>query len=316
MEEHINFVPLLLILILAFLVPLIMGRFRWLPIVVGEILAGIVIGRSGFNLVGENEILTIFSNIGLSFLMFLAGMEIDFNRLFPPKSNQVNLEAGKKPKEGPSNLTLSLIVYLLTLALAIPGGFLLNRIGLPGDPWLLSFVLSATSLGVLLPILKQRQMSYTNNGQAIFLSALLADFLTVILLTIFLIIRQRGMDLQVFSIVLLFLAFFFAYRMLSQFFAIRAIRLLVDELSQVTVQIKVRGAIAILMAFVVLASFLGLRINPGRFPGWHDDLASPSARRPGAGAQTRSFRFWLFHPSFLYYGWCGDGPGLDIAESR
>lgn len=299
MEEHINFVPLLLILILAFLAPLIMGRFRWLPIVVGEILAGIVIGRSGFNLVGDNEILAIFSNIGLSFLMFLAGMEIDFNRLFPPKSNQANLEAGKKTKEGPSSLTLSLIVYLLTLALAIPGGFLLNRIGLPGDPWLLSFVLSATSLGVLLPILKQRQMSYTSNGQAIFLSALLADFLTVILLTIFLIIRQRGMDLQVFSIVLLFLAFFFAYRMLSQFFAIRAIRLLVDELSQVTVQIKVRGAIAILMAFVVLASFLGLELILGAFlAGMMISLVRPPEDQELVH-KLEAFGFGFFIPVFF-----------------
>lgn len=266
MEEHINFVPLLIIVILAFIVPLLMGRIRWLPIVVGEILAGMIIGHSGFNLIGQNEILEIFSNIGLSFLMFLAGMEIDFNRLFPQKPNPETLKSDTKNSPGkPNVLILSLMVYVLTLALAVPGGFILNKMGLPGDPWLLAFVLSATSLGVLLPILKQRQMSYTTNGQAIFITALLADFLTVILLTIFLIIHQRGLNLQVFSIFLLFLAFFLAYRVLSQFFAIRAIRALVDELSQVTVQIKVRGAIAILMAFVVLASFLGLELILGAF---------------------------------------------------
>ena len=70
MEEHINFIPLLSIIALAFLVPLLMGRIRWLPVIVGEILAGIIIGHSGLNLIGENEILEIFSTIGLSFLMF------------------------------------------------------------------------------------------------------------------------------------------------------------------------------------------------------------------------------------------------------
>lgn len=264
MEHSINFEPLLLIIALAFVVPLIMGRIRWMPIIVGEILAGVLIGHSGFNLVGQNEILEIFSNIGLSFLMFLAGMEIDFDRLFPPKTKPENGDKTQSKKET-SNLTLAFFSYLITLALAIPGGFLLNILGLPGDPWLLAFVLSATSLGVLLPILKQRMINHTTNGQVIFLSALLADFLTVILLTIFLIIRQKGMDLQVFSIIFLFLAFFFIYRVLSQFFAIRAIRALVDELSQVTIQIKVRGAIAILMVFVVLASLLGLELILGAF---------------------------------------------------
>ena len=197
MEHSINFEPLLLIIALAFVVPLIMGRIRWMPIIVGEILAGVLIGHSGFNLVGQNEILEIFSNIGLSFLMFLAGMEIDFDRLFPPKTKPENGDKTQSKKET-SNLTLAFFSYLITLALAIPGGFLLNILGLPGDPWLLAFVLSATSLGVLLPILKQRMINHTTNGQVIFLSALLADFLTVILLTLFLIIRQKGMELQVF----------------------------------------------------------------------------------------------------------------------
>jgi Kef-type K+ transport system membrane component KefB len=300
MEEHINFVPLLLIVVLAFLVPLIMGKVRWLPIVVGEILAGILIGRSGFNLVGENEILIIFSNIGLSFLMFLAGMEIDFDRLFPSKANPQKPDSiPENSQKGPSVLTLAGIVYMLTLALAVPAGFLLNRVGMPGDPWLLSFVLSATSLGVLLPIIKQRQMTYTLNGQAIFLSALLADFITVILLTIFLIVHQRGMDLQVFSIVLLFLAFFFAYRILSQFFAVRAIRLLVEELSQVTVQIKVRGAIAILMSFVVMASLLGLELILGAFlAGMMISLIRPPEDQELVH-KLEAFGFGFFIPVFF-----------------
>ncbi len=300
MEEHINFVPLLLVLVLAFLVPLLMGRIRWLPIIVGEILAGVIIGHSGFNLIGQNEILEIFSNIGLSFLMFLAGMEIDFNRLFPSKPGKEQLKQAENASNAkPNILALSLIVYLLTLALAIPGGFLLNKIGLPGNPWLLSFVLSATSLGVLLPILKQRQMSFTTNGQAIFLSALLADFLTVILLTIFLIVHQRGMDLQVFSIVLLFLAFFFVYRILTQFFAVRTIRLLVDELSQVTVQIKVRGAIAILMAFVVLASLLGLELILGAFlAGMMISLIRPPEDQELVH-KLEAFGFGFFIPVFF-----------------
>lgn len=48
MEDGLSFVPLLIVLLLAFLVPLVLSRFKRLslPIVVGEILAGILIGRS------------------------------------------------------------------------------------------------------------------------------------------------------------------------------------------------------------------------------------------------------------------------------
>ena len=267
MEEHINFFPLLLVLLLAFGVPLVLGRFRWLPIVVGEILAGVVIGHSGLNLIGDNATLEVFSNIGLAFLMFLAGLEIDFNRLFPTRSrNSRDNEASEDTGvDTPNFLAYAAIVYLFTMVLAIPGGYLLNSIGLEGNPWLLAFVLSATSLGVLLPVLKSRGISNTVTGQAIFYAALLADFATVILLTIFLILLHQGLDLEIFSVGLLFLAFFIIYRILGRFFSLSPVRAFVEELSQVTVQIKVRGALAILMTFVVLATLLGVELILGAF---------------------------------------------------
>jgi Kef-type K+ transport system membrane component KefB/Trk K+ transport system NAD-binding subunit len=267
MEEHLNFTPLLLVLFLAFAVPLFLSRLRGFPIIVGEILAGVIIGYSGLKLVGDNAVLEVFSNIGLAFLMFLAGLEIDFDKLIPA-TRRNSREASRENRNGtkePNLIGYAAIVYLFTLALSIPGGYLLNRLGLEGHPWLLAFVLSATSLGVLLPILKQRSLTHTTAGQAIFLTALLSDFVTVILLTVFLILMQKGMDLEIFSIVLLFLVFFLVYRILGRFFQIQRVRSLVEELSQVTVQIKVRGALAILMAFVVLASLLGLELILGAF---------------------------------------------------
>ena len=260
MEGHLDFAPLLIVLILAFTVPLILARLRWLPVVVGEILAGVVIGISGFGLVHQDPMLEIFSNIGLAFLMFLAGLEIDFDKIFPAR-----IPGQEHKTKGNQILPISAGVYALTLALAVPAGFGLNALGLEGNPWLLAFILSATSLGVLLPILKQREMSGTKTGQAIFYTAMLADFVTVVLLTIFIIFLNEGLDLEIFSVGLLFLAFFIFYRLAGGIFQIRQIRNLIEELSHVTVQIKVRGAIAILMAFVVLAGVLGLELILGAF---------------------------------------------------
>jgi Kef-type K+ transport system membrane component KefB len=260
MEEHTGtgFLPLLLVLFLAFLVPLMLSRFKRVPVVVGEIVAGVIIGHSGLNLVGSNPTLEVMSDIGLAFLMFLAGMEIDFAKLFPPREKD-------QPNPGPNLPGLAFVVYLFTLILAIPGGFLLTRLGLEGDPFLLAFVLSATSLGVLLPVLKERGLLQQPGGQLVFLTALLADFVTVLLLTVYIITLDRGLDPEIFSLGLLFVVFFAAYRFGLGITRIPGVRNLVEELSQATVQLKVRGAIAILMAFVVLAEFLGAELILGAF---------------------------------------------------
>jgi Kef-type K+ transport system membrane component KefB len=84
MEESLSFLPLLIVLFLAFLVPIALSRFKRirLPIVVGEILAGIIIGRSGFGWVQHHEVvLDLLAELGFVFLMFLSGMEIDFTNL-------------------------------------------------------------------------------------------------------------------------------------------------------------------------------------------------------------------------------------------
>ncbi len=292
MEEGLNFVPLLLILGLAFVVPLAVGRIRWLPVVVAEIIAGVIIGHSVLNLVGESQILEFMSEIGLAFLMFIAGMEIDLNKLLPMNGNSPS-------KQDRKLLSLTLIVYLLTVSLAIPGGFLLNRLGLESDPWLLGFVLSATSLGVLLPILKKREITHTSTGKSIFYSAMLADFLTVSLLTVFIILLRQGSNLEILSIGLLFVAFFVIYRFSTRFFRIPLIRNLFEELSNVTVQIKVRGAIAILMAFVVLALVLGVELILGAFLA---GMIITLLRRPediDLVHKLESFGFGFFIPIFF-----------------
>jgi Kef-type K+ transport system membrane component KefB len=105
MEEHINFIPLL-VLLLAFGVPMVLARVRWFPIVVGEILADIGFGHSGLCLVSENPTLEIFSNSGLSYLMFLAGLEIDFNRFFPARANKAMTVLRNQSHNGTPNFLM------------------------------------------------------------------------------------------------------------------------------------------------------------------------------------------------------------------
>jgi Kef-type K+ transport system membrane component KefB len=230
-EDPTRFFPLLIVLILAFIVPIILARLRGVPVVVGEILAGVIVGPSVLGWVTDGPILTFMADIGLAFLMFLAGMEIDFEMLLGGTR-----QTREKPGE-PNVGKIALVIYAITFALAIPGALLLKEVGLQGDTWLLIFILSATSLGVLLPILKERNMLSSRYGQTIFVSAMIADFVTVILLTIYLIIGDRGFDPEVFSLGLLGLAFLLFYRFGPKFIRIPTVRNFFEELSSATTQL-------------------------------------------------------------------------------
>lgn len=292
-QEHSNnFAPLLIVLVLAFAVPLVLARFRRVPVVVGEIIVGIIIGPTLLGWVTNGEILTFMSDIGLAFLMFLAGMEIDFNLIFG--------KAKKSPGEDEVNPVLyAAVIYIATVVLAFGGAILLNRIGLVGDVWMLAFVLSATSLGVLLPILKEQKILSSPFGQVVFITATLADFLTVLLLTIHLILSDRGFDPEIFSLALLFIAFFFFIRFGPRIVRIQGVRDLIEDLTRATVQIKVRGAIAIMMAFVVLAEFLDAELILGAFLA---GMIIALLKRPEDDSLVHSleaFGFGFFIPVFF-----------------
>src|SRR5690349_11193008 len=81
-----SFTGLLIVVAVAFAAPLLLGLFPSirLPSVVLEILAGIVIGPSVLGIVEVDETISVISVMGLAFLLFLAGLEIDFSRLRGP----------------------------------------------------------------------------------------------------------------------------------------------------------------------------------------------------------------------------------------
>jgi Kef-type K+ transport system membrane component KefB/Trk K+ transport system NAD-binding subunit len=294
-EETFNFMPLLIVILLAFLVPILMTRLRGVPVVVGEILAGVLIGGSVLGLVQEDTIMGLIGDIGLAFLMFLAGLEIDFDLLFP--NNMAG--SGNESKSSPNLLGNAVLIFAVTLILAGVGAAGLNCLGLEGNPWMLGFILSATSLGVLLPILKERGLTRTLFGQLVFVSATLADFITAILLTVFLIIQANGLDPQILTIGLLFLFFFIAYRLGRRFMRLQGVRTVIEELSHSTVQLKVRGAIAMMLAFVVLAQLVNAELILGAFLAGMVISLIKSPQDEGMIHNLEAFGFGFFIPIFF-----------------
>ena len=158
------FFALLLITILAFIVPLLANRLRSirLPIVVSEIFAGILIGKSGLNLIEPSIILTFLAEFGFAFLMFLSGLELDFDLMLS--------SSHKRSKEAPWSQPMQLGGLLLfgALLLALLGALGLKHFGVIEDPILMALILSTTFLGVFVPVLKERDLLGSRFGQYIY----------------------------------------------------------------------------------------------------------------------------------------------------
>jgi Kef-type K+ transport system membrane component KefB/Trk K+ transport system NAD-binding subunit len=256
------FTSLLVVSLLAAFVPMALSRFKKLriPIVVGEIIAGMIVGRSGFNLVlHDDPILEFLSEFGLVFLMFLSGMEIDF-------SNLRQLSSAAKKRFSWTPVTIAFASFFTTLGLSAIVGFVLLKMDLVTDMWMMALILSTTSLGVVVPILKERNLICGNYGQTLLVSALIADFATMLLITVFVAGFSLGSPIEIILLILvLFAAFFLAYRLGGFMQRIERLQHMLEELSHATAQIKVRISIALMFAFVALSGKLGAEIILGAF---------------------------------------------------
>jgi Kef-type K+ transport system membrane component KefB/Trk K+ transport system NAD-binding subunit len=264
MEHQSNpYFSLLIVIFLAFIVPVILVRFKKLrlPIVVGEILAGIIIGSSGLGWVSPDEpTLDFLAEFGFVFLMFLSGMEIDFSSL-----GFIREPAKDREKKYWEPLPLAAISFGLTLLMSGLISLILIRLGLARNPWMLGLILSTTSLGVVVPVLKENGLIGGPFGQSILFAALIADFITMFLITFLVAALSQGLTLNILLVSLLFVAFFVILRFGQLFNRMPAARRVFEELSHATAQIKVRAALTIMLAFVVLSVALGTEIILGAF---------------------------------------------------
>jgi Kef-type K+ transport system membrane component KefB/Trk K+ transport system NAD-binding subunit len=297
MDATHSFVPLLIVLLIAFAVPILLSRLKRvsIPIVVGEIVAGMIVGRSGLSMVPSDDLLVgIFANFGIVFLMFLSGMEIDFNslRAYTPS-------AQRGDRRGVSVLSLALRHFVLTLCLAAVAAYFLARVDLAKNIWIMALILSTTSLGVVVPVLKESDLIGQRLGQCILVSAVIADFATMLLITVAVAIVSRGLTAEILLIALLFVAFFVIYRFGTVFNRASALRRTVEELSHATAQIKVRAAFAVMLAFVALSQELGSEIILGAFLAGAIVGLLRTADDADLGHQLEAIGFGFFIPIFF-----------------
>lgn len=244
----LSFANLLIVVAAAFTLPLLAGFVPSLrlPSAVLELLAGIAIGPSGLGLVTIDPPIQVLALIGLAFLLFLAGVEISFDQL------------GSVLRPAALNFLLT-----ATIALALSYGF--AAAGLITSPLLIGITLAATALGIVVAVLKDANQVHSTFGQLVIAGASLADFGTVILLSLFFSRTSSGVGAQLVLVggvvvlaVVLTLALLRAERW-------QTLGIVLEQLENTTAQIRIRGAFALLVGFAALAQWLGLEVILGAF---------------------------------------------------
>jgi Kef-type K+ transport system membrane component KefB len=247
---EVHFTNLLIVVAVALLAPLALGFFPRirLPAIVLEIVLGIVIGPSGLGWVKPDLPVSILALVGLAFLLFLSGLEIDIQRL-----------RGRI-------LKLTALGFVASFVIAIVVGLGLQAGGFVKSPLFVAIVLVATSLGVIVPVLKDSGNINSSFGQLVIAAASIADFGAIILLSLF--FSGKGSTSTAGTLILLGI---FALVVVLVGVAIAGVERsmslsrVLRRLQDTTAQIRVRAAFLLLIGFTALADNVGLETILGAF---------------------------------------------------
>ncbi|MBZ4646189.1 MAG: hypothetical protein PWR27_1099 [Petroclostridium sp.] len=138
------------------------------PVVLGEMLAGIVIGPSVLNLFSMNETLHVFSELGVILLMFIAGLETDVSEL---KS---------------SSKASAVIAFGGVFAPFALGYFVSNMFGIqkPSEAAFIGLILTATSVSITVQTLRELRQLRSKQGIGILGAAVIDDIVGIIMLAL------------------------------------------------------------------------------------------------------------------------------------
>jgi Kef-type K+ transport system membrane component KefB len=218
-----------------------------LPAIVLEILLGIVVGPQVLGWAHLDEPVRVLALVGLAFLLLLSGLELDLGQL-----------RGRV-------LRLTGLGFALSFGLALIVGYGLGAAGLVRSPLLIAIILSATGLGIILPILKDAGETETPFGRVLVAGASIAEVAPIVLLSLFFSGKIGGVGGK---LVLLVTFVVFVAAVAATIIGLERSRRLSTallRLQDTSAQIRVRATFLLLALFVVFASRFGLEAILGAF---------------------------------------------------
>ena len=274
-----------------------MARFQIsnVPTAVAEIIVGIIMGSSGFNLITSTHDLTLLSNLGVILLMFLSGMEIDFDLLQRKNNPKGKSQAGKTVDPLKTAITAFIGIVIMAFVLA----YVLRLTGLFSEVMLAAIILMTVALGVVIATLKEKDILGRPIGQTILLTAVLGEVIPLLLLTIYASINGGNAE-QLWLIILLFVAAIFLLRRFKQPY------LWFAKITKSTTQLDIRLAFFLIFALVTVAERVGAENILGAFlAGMVMKLLEPSEATKD---KLTSIGYGFFIPIFFIM----TGVGLNL----
>ena len=245
----ISFNGVLVIAAVAVAVPVVLGLLPAVPVpgAVLEVIAGIVIGPSVLGWVHIDAPITVLSDLGLGMLLFLAGLEIDVDRLRGTLGR------------------LAAYAFIGSAALGVACAYALSTVNQPSRPLFLAIVLMSTSAGLLLPLLKDAGQENTRFGQLVMTASALAEVVTIMLLSLLFSAASTTSADRLASLAI-FLALVVVFGLaLARVRRLTALERLLDRLEDRSAQLRVRATLTLALAFGVLAYRFGFASILGAF---------------------------------------------------
>ena len=283
-------ISLLLIAVAAVLAPVLSELLsRWhIPGVLFELLLGIVIGPAVLGWAQVDTFVKGLSTLGLGFLFFVAGYEIDTARI-----------RGAPFNRAATSWLISVVVALIVATVMVATGFVLSEL-------LIGLALTTTAIGTLMPMLQDRQMLGTRFGDMLASAGAVGEFGPVLAVTIFLGAASPTTE------TLLLIAFLLTALGLAAFMrrppsprVVEVMRRHMDTSSQ----LPVRVVMLLITAMIVVAVALSLDMLLGAFAaGMLGRLLFPPEQSPALGAKLHSIGYGFLIPVFFIVS----GMGLDL----
>ncbi len=245
----ISFNSVLIIAGISVFVPVVLGLLPRLPVpgAVLEVIAGIIVGPSVLGWARIDAPVEVLSTLGLGMLLFLAGLEIDVERLRGPLSR------------------LAVTAFAVSAALGIGGGFLFWLADRATQPVLLGIVLMSTSAGLLLPLLKDAGEAGTEFGQLIMTAAALAEIVPILLLSLLFSVSGKSPGEQVASLAIFVALLVLIGLAVGGVRRLRRLDQLLEYLSRRSGQLRVRATLTLALGCGVLAYQFGFASILGAF---------------------------------------------------
>ncbi|HUA45748.1 MAG TPA: cation:proton antiporter [Solirubrobacteraceae bacterium] len=258
------------------------------PVVVAELLAGIVLGPHVLGLQVSSSVL-FFKNLGLGLLFFYAGYELDLRRI-----------AGRP-------LRLGLLGWVISLVLAYTAVAALQLAGIAVSILYCGSAVATTAIGTLIPVLSDSGQLDTPLGTYLLAAGAVGEFGPILLLTL-------GLSTQSSVHSALILLVFAAATVVVGMAAIRARRPALkwfERTLESSSQLAVRWVLVLLFGLALLAYRLGLDLLLGGFvAGVIVRELLRGTEMPGFDSKLTAITFGLFVPFFFTVS----GMTLDVSS--